>query len=117
VTSLQLRILVALSLLCTLVVFGAGLRESGRADASPALVAQRKPITVDAPGLGAQDTSDTSSSDDISAGEGSSRRRPRRPTPRHLAEATKAATAAAEAAAATREPRPNRSRRRSDTSS
>jgi hypothetical protein len=72
VTSLQLRILVALSLLCTLVVFGAGLRESGRADASPALVAQRKPITVDAPGLGAQDTSDTSSSDDISAGEGSS---------------------------------------------
>lgn len=65
-THLQLRIVVALSLLCTLVVLGAGLREGSRADASPALVAQRKPVTVDAPGLGAQDTADTSSSDDSS---------------------------------------------------
>lgn len=62
-THFQLRIVVALSLLCTLVVLGAGLREGSRADASPALVAQRRPVTVDAPGLGAQDTADTSSSD------------------------------------------------------
>ncbi|HKG03969.1 MAG TPA: alkaline phosphatase family protein [Conexibacter sp.] len=65
-THLQLRIVVVLSLFCTLVVLGAGLRESGRAEASPALVAQRKPVTVDAPGLGAQDTADTSSDDDFS---------------------------------------------------
>jgi hypothetical protein len=70
VTHLQLRIVVTLSLLCTLVVIGAGLRESSRADASPALVAQRKPITVDAPGLGAQDTSDTSLTDETSSDEG-----------------------------------------------
>lgn len=69
-THLQLRIVVALSLLCTLVVLGAGLREGGSAEASPALVAQRKPITVDAPGLGAQDTTDTSSSDDDFSDEG-----------------------------------------------
>ncbi|MFL5817554.1 MAG: alkaline phosphatase family protein [Conexibacter sp.] len=69
-THLQLRIVVALSLLCTLVVLGAGLREGGSADASPALVAQRKPVTVEAPGLGAQETTDTGSAEDFS-GEGS----------------------------------------------
>jgi hypothetical protein len=66
VTHFQLRIVVALSLLCTLVVLGAGLREGSGAEASPTLVAQRKPITVDAPGLGAQDTADTGSTDDSS---------------------------------------------------
>jgi len=67
VTHLQLRVVVALSLLCTLVVLGAGLREGSGAEASnAALVAQRKPITVDAPGLGAQDTADTSSTDEFS---------------------------------------------------
>ncbi|HKG39566.1 MAG TPA: alkaline phosphatase family protein [Conexibacter sp.] len=66
-THLQLRVVVALSLLCTLVVLGAGLREGSGAEASnAALVAQRKPITVDAPGLGAQDTADTSSTDEFS---------------------------------------------------
>ena len=69
-THMQLRVVVVLSLLCTLVVLGAGLREGGRADASSALVAQRRPVTVDAPGLGAQDTAETSSADD-SSGEGS----------------------------------------------
>ena len=65
-THFQLRLVVALSLLCTLVVLGAGLREGSGAEASSALVAQRKPVTVDAPGLGAQDTADTGSTDDVS---------------------------------------------------
>jgi hypothetical protein len=69
VTHVQLRIVVGLSLLCTLVVLGAGLRSESGAEASPALVAQRKPVTVNAPGLGAQDTADTTSSgDDSSSG-------------------------------------------------
>jgi hypothetical protein len=65
VTHLQLRIVVALSLLCTLVVLGAGLREGSGAEAASTPVAQRKPVTVDAPGLGAQDTSDMTSSDEV----------------------------------------------------
>ncbi len=62
-SALQLRVVVALSLLCTLVVLGASL--GGEPDveaASSALVAQRKPVTVSAPGLGSQ--SDDASSDD-----------------------------------------------------
>jgi phosphatidylinositol-3-phosphatase len=70
-THFQLRAVVVLSLLCTLVVLGAGLREGSGAEASSAPVAQRKPVTVAAPGLGGgQDTADTSSSGD-SSGSGS----------------------------------------------
>ncbi len=68
-TPLQLRIVVSLSLVCTLVVLGAGLRSGGGADASEALVAQRKPVTISAPGLGAQDTSGSSASDGSSGSE------------------------------------------------
>lgn len=71
-THLQLRVVVALSLLCTLVVLGAGPRSGSGAEASSALVAQRRPVTVDAPGLGAQDTADTSSTDGSSSDAGSS---------------------------------------------
>jgi len=54
VTPTQLRIVVALSLLCTLVVLGAGLRDDGGggADAASALVGQRRPVTIAAPALG-----------------------------------------------------------------
>ncbi len=67
-THFQLRTVVVLSLLCTLVVLGAGLREGSGAEVPSALVAQRQPVTVDAPGLGGgQDTADTSSSSDSSS--------------------------------------------------
>lgn len=51
-TRTELRIVVALSLLCTLVVLGAGLRDGGGADAASALAGQRRPVTLAAPGLG-----------------------------------------------------------------
>jgi phosphatidylinositol-3-phosphatase len=64
VSALQLRVIAALSLLCTLVVLGAGLGDDGvSASASSALVAQRKPVTMTAPGLGSQGVDDTSSDD------------------------------------------------------
>ncbi len=65
-SALQLRVVAVLSLLCTLVVLGAGLRDGSGAEASSALVAQRKPVTVDAPGLGAQGTADPSATGDTS---------------------------------------------------
>ena len=67
-SAFQLRIVAAISLLCTLAVLGAGLRGAPAADTS-ALVAERKPITVDAPGLGAaaQDTSDDAGTADADA--------------------------------------------------
>jgi hypothetical protein len=52
VSGLELRALAVVSVLCTLVVLGAGLRQSGGVDAASALVAQHRPVTVDAPGLG-----------------------------------------------------------------
>jgi phosphatidylinositol-3-phosphatase len=58
-TPLQLRIVVVLSLLCTLLVLGAGLEGGRGVDPAAALVAQRKPVTVDAPGLGAPVAQDT----------------------------------------------------------
>jgi hypothetical protein len=68
VSALQLRVLAVVSVLCTLVVLGAGLRQGGGLDAAAALVAQRKPVTIDAPGLdGGQDTSDAS--DDSRSGD------------------------------------------------
>lgn len=64
-TRLQLRLVAALSLLCTLVVLTAGARGGGsETDASAALVAQRTPVTVAAPGLGSQDEADGSGSSD-----------------------------------------------------
>jgi phosphatidylinositol-3-phosphatase len=69
-TQLQLRILAGLSLVCTLAVLGAGVRSGGSADASSALAAQRKPVTISAPGLGgSQQASGASASD---SGDGSS---------------------------------------------
>ncbi len=56
-SGLQLRVVAAISLLCTLVVLGSGLGGRGGIDPAAALVAQRKPVTIDAPGLGATDTS------------------------------------------------------------
>jgi phosphatidylinositol-3-phosphatase len=56
---LQLRVVVVLSLLCTLVVLGSGLHGGDGVDPASALVAQRAPVTVDAPGFGAQDAADT----------------------------------------------------------
>lgn len=61
-TLLQLRIVVALSLLCTLVVLGAGLRDGGAPDPASALVGARRPVTVAAPGLGAASASDAGES-------------------------------------------------------
>jgi hypothetical protein len=71
VSALQLRVVAALSLLCTLVVLGSGLGGGPEVEAaSSALVAQRKPVTVSAPGLGAQEPADAASSDDdFSAGD------------------------------------------------
>lgn len=68
-SALQLRIVAALSVLCTLVVLGAGLRTGG-VDPAAALVAQRKPVTIAAPGLGADasDTSDAGADDSFDDG-------------------------------------------------
>ena len=58
-SALQLRTVAAIALLCTLVVLGSGLHDGGDwADASSVLAAQRRPVTIDAPGFGATDTSD-----------------------------------------------------------
>ena len=67
-SGLQLRVVAALSLLCTLVVLGSGLGGRGGIDPAAALVAQRKPVTIDAPGLGASDTS-SDTSDEGSSGD------------------------------------------------
>lgn len=60
----QLRVVAVLSLLCTLVVLGAGLRGDGGPDAASALAAQRQPVTVDAPGLGTSPAGDASGTED-----------------------------------------------------
>jgi hypothetical protein len=62
-TRLQLRIVAGLSLLCTLVVLGAGARGGSGAGAAPALVAQRKSVTVAAPGPGVQDAAGAGASE------------------------------------------------------
>ncbi|MGN6189682.1 MAG: alkaline phosphatase family protein [Conexibacter sp.] len=68
-SALQLRVVAAISLLCTLVVLGSGLHGGGTsADAASALAAQRRPLTVDAPWLGTTAAADTSS--DEASGEG-----------------------------------------------
>ena len=59
-SALQLRVLAVVSVLCTLVVLGAGLHGGDGPDAASALVAQRKPVTIDAPGLGGQVAGDAS---------------------------------------------------------
>ena len=65
-SALQLRVVAVVSLLCTLVVLGAGLRVGDRAEGS-ALVAQRKPVTVDAPGIGGGTDTSAASADDASS--------------------------------------------------
>lgn len=67
-SGLQLRVVAVLSLLCTLVVLGSGLGGRGGIDPASALVAQRKPVTIDAPGLGASDTS-SDTTDEGSSGD------------------------------------------------
>lgn len=71
-TRQQLRLVAALSLLGTLAVLGAGLRSGAGAHAAAALVAQRKPVTISAPGLGGAGSTSASDSGGGATDEGSS---------------------------------------------
>lgn len=68
-STLQLRIVIVLSLLCTLAVLGSALHGEDWADASSVLAAQRRPVTIDAPGLGAAAPSDDTAGAGSDAGE------------------------------------------------
>ncbi|HZV76053.1 MAG TPA: alkaline phosphatase family protein [Conexibacter sp.] len=68
-TPLQLRLVAALSLACTLVVLVAGAQGgTGAAVDGSALVAERRPVTVEAPGLGSQAAASTGATDSGGSG-------------------------------------------------
>ncbi|HEX7290184.1 MAG TPA: alkaline phosphatase family protein [Conexibacter sp.] len=68
-SALQLRAVAVLSLLCTLVVLGAGRQGDGRADAATVLAAQHEPVTIDAPGpVASSEPTGESSGDDADDG-------------------------------------------------